>query len=241
MQRLYVLPVIVLFLFGLACAEADDTDTASVKLFKVQQYLAKSGDAAGQYYLAEMYEKGLGTPQNLDQALIWYKKSAELGNTKAEEKLANWEKNQENALKIKERADFDAKAADLAVKQREEAAAAAKARAAADLAHKEQARAAELAKAKQEEAEAAKAAKARAAEAARKATAEPAMPKTTTTTTSGPTDAKNPASGQAPAAKGKATKGADSTESKDSDQEGFNSNPCTGPQAKFLSTCHRFP
>ena len=252
MQRLYALPVIVLLLFGLSGAQAaDDNETVEAKLFKVQLFLAKNGDPAGQYYLAEMYEKGLGTPQDMQQALIWYKKSAELGNPKAEEKLANWDKSQENARKAKERAEAEAAAAELAkVRQQEEADAAAKARAraATEATRKaaEQTKAAELAKVKQqEEADAAaKAAKARAAtEAARKPTEESAMPKTTTTT-SGPAggpktvDAKNPAAGQTPAAKEKAAQSAAKADAKDNKgSEGFTTNPCKGPQAKFLSTC----
>ena len=250
MQRLYALPVIVLLLFGLSIAQAEEPDDVESRLFKVQLFLAKSGDPAGQYYLAEMYEKGLGTPQDMQQALMWYKKSAELGNPKAEEKLVNWDKSQENARKAKERAEAEAAAELTKARQLEEAdaAAKAKARAAAEAARKaaEQAKAAELAKVKQqEEADAAaKAAKLRAAtEAARKAPEESAMPKTTTTT-SGPAgshktaDTKNPAAGPTPPAKEKTPPNAAKADAKDNNSaEGFTTNPCKGPQAKFLSTC----
>lgn len=252
MQRFYALLVVVMLLFGLSAVQADDPDPVEARLFKVQQFLAKSGDPAGQYYLAEMYEKGLGTPQDMQQALLWYKKSAELGNPKAEEKLANWDKNLENARKAKERADTDAKAAELAkVKQQEEAEAAAKAkaRATAEATRKaaeqaktaEQSRVTELAKVKQqEEAEAAAKAKARAAEAARKTTAEPVMPKTTSTSsTNNPktAGAKTPPAGTPPANEKTphGTAAADSKENNDPDV--FTTNPCKGPQAKFLSTC----
>lgn len=211
MQRFYALLVVVMLLFGLSAVQADDSDPAEARLFKVQQFLAKSGDPAGQYYLAEMYEKGLGTPQDMQQALLWYKKSAELGNPKAEEKLANWDKNLENARKAKERADTDAKAAELAkVKQQEEAEAAAKAKARA------------------------------AAEAARKTTAEPVMPKTTSTSsTNNPktAGAKTPPAGTPPANE-KTPHGAAAADSKENnDPDVFTTNPCKGPQAKFLSTC----
>ncbi len=245
MQRLYALPVIVLLLFGLSGAQADESDSVETRLFKVQQFLAKSGDPAGQYYLAEMYEKGLGTPQDMQQALVWYKKSAELGNPKAEEKLANWDKSQENARKAKERAEAEAAAVELAKKQQQEeadaAAKAAKARAAAETARKaaEQAKTAELAKAKQqEEADAAaKAAKARAAaEASRKTVDESSMPKTTTTT-AGPAATPKSVDARNPAAKEKIPAGAAKADAKDIGPEGFTTNPCKGPQAKFLSTC----
>lgn len=253
MQRFYALLVVVTLLFGLSAVQADDSDPAEARLFKVQQFLAKSGDPAGQYYLAEMYEKGLGTPQDMQQALLWYKKSAELGNPKAEEKLANWDKNLENARKAKERADTDAKAAELAkVKQQEEAEAAAKAkaRATAEATRKaaeqakatEQTKAAELAKVKQqEEVEAAAKAKARAAEAARKATGEAGMPKTTSTSTNSTKNpktagAKTPPAGTPPANE-KTPQGSAADSKDNNDSEGFTTNPCKGPQAKFLSTC----
>lgn len=258
MQRLYALLIFILLLSGLSSAQADEPDSVESKLFKVQLFLAKSGDPAGQYYLAEMYEKGLGTPQDLQQALVWYKKSAELGNAKAEEKLANWDKNLELARKAKERADADAKAVELGKLKRQEEAAAeaaakAKARATADAAHKAaeqakaaelakaaaQAKAAELAKAKQE-ADAAAKAKAHAAETARKAPTEPTMPKTTSTSS---TKSPNATSTPAPVAgtphtKEKTQPGTAAVDAKGNNEtEGFTTNPCKGPQAKFLSTC----
>ena len=253
MQRRYALLVLVLLLSGLSSAQADEPDSVESKLFKVQLFLAKSGDPAGQYYLAEMYEKGLGTPQDLQQALIWYKKSAELGYAKAEEKLTNWDKNLELTRKAKERTEADAKAVELGKLKRQqeaeaEAAAKAKARTAAETAHKAaeqakaaaQAKAAELAKAKQQqEAEAAAKAKSRAAEAARKTTTEPAMPKTTSTSST-----KNPkaADTQTPTGTPHATEntqqGSTAVDAKGNNEtQGFTTNPCKGPQAKFLSTC----
>jgi colicin import membrane protein len=247
MRRLYALPVIVLLLLGIPGVHADEPSAAEVKLFKAQLLLAKKGDTAGQYYLAEMYEKGLGTPQDMQQALVWYKKSAESGNPKAKEKLASWEKNQENARIAKERAESEARAAELArVKQQEEAdaaaAARAKARAAAEAANKaaEEAKAAELAKAKQLQEAAAAKAKA-AAEAARRAAEDQNKPKIVVASPTIPKniDTKSPPAEPTFSSKEKnpgGTAGGNSTE--DNETEGFTANPCKGPQAKFLSTCH---
>lgn len=210
---------------------AQDLDTLQERLFKVQLFLANGGDREGQYYLAEMYEKGLGTPQDLKEALVWYKKSAELGNTRAIEKVANWEKNRVEALKIKERAEIEARAADI-VREKHLAETAAKARA-------EAAKAAENAKARQQaEIEAAKAkqmaeieaikaaemAKARQqAEAKIKAAQVSKLP-----AEPAPTQVYEP-----PATPAHTTdKGG-----QDTNKVEFTANPCKGPQAKFLSTC----
>lgn len=46
------------------------------------------GDTRAQYYLGEMYERGLGTSQNIDEALKWYAKAAQKGDSWAKSKLA---------------------------------------------------------------------------------------------------------------------------------------------------------
>lgn len=63
-------------------------DDPDVKLFLAQEQLAKKGRAAAQYYLGEMYEQGLGTKQNLDEAFKWYKLSADQGHRLAKYKMA---------------------------------------------------------------------------------------------------------------------------------------------------------
>lgn len=44
---------------------------------------AEAGDAEAQLVLGMMYEKGVGTEASLEQALQWYMKSVEGGNTNA--------------------------------------------------------------------------------------------------------------------------------------------------------------
>lgn len=43
--------------------------------------------------LAMMYENGKGTKKNTEQALVWHKQAADLGNEDAELKLKNFKEN----------------------------------------------------------------------------------------------------------------------------------------------------
>ncbi len=247
MQRIHAFLVLPPLLLGFMLTfipliiHAQEPDPVQERLFKVQLFLAKGGDPEGQYYLAEMYEKGLGTPQDMKEALNWYKKSADLGNNKAIEKVTSWEKNQTEARKAKERSEAEARAADIAkekqlaetatkaaqarvdtakaaemakARQQAEAEAAAKAKA-KQLAEMEAAKAAEMAKARQQ-AEAEAAAKAKATDIGKSVTK--------------PTPVKTHESPTTPVqATGKIEK--------DKNKGEFTANPCKGPQAKFLSTC----
>jgi TPR repeat protein len=66
-------------------ARADEIDK---RLFQLQLKLAQGGDPNAQYYLGEMYEQGLGTEVNLEEAFKWYAKAAEKGHPYAKRKLA---------------------------------------------------------------------------------------------------------------------------------------------------------
>lgn len=46
--------------------------------------LAENGDSQAQYIVGIMYEDGVELPQNYNKAVIWYRKSAELGNADAQ-------------------------------------------------------------------------------------------------------------------------------------------------------------
>jgi TPR repeat protein len=81
--------VLLLSLMMSVTVEAAGIDDADERLFKVQQSLANQGDARAQYYLGEMYEQGLGTTQNLDEAFKWYAKAADQGDALAKRKLAH--------------------------------------------------------------------------------------------------------------------------------------------------------
>lgn len=161
--------------FFLSCAvsavHADPKDETSVRIFQVQMQLAQSGDAAGQYYVGEMYEKGLGTNQDLKLAQAWYTKSAAQGNALAKDKLANWERIQQEIAKAKEDAVRAKQIALEAAKAEQRAAGAARMKQQVAEA-KERAAAEARAKQAQEKERAAQAAKAR--------TATPAPPAQTT-------------------------------------------------------------
>ncbi len=199
--------------FFLSCAVsaayADSKDETSVRIFQAQMQLAQSGDAAGQYYVGEMYEKGLGTDQDLRLAHTWYTKSAAHGNALAKDKLANWDRIQQEIAKAKEEAVRAKQIALEAAKAEQRATEAARAKEQAEAKEKERALAEARAKQQAQERE-------RAAQAVKARTATPPAPPPAAQPT-------------------KASVKASPTEEKD--DAAFSANPCKGPSAKFLSTC----
>ena len=119
-----LLPLLLLLAPVVPAAEGDDP---YVKLFKVQQGMAAKGDPLAEYYLGEMYESGLGTPVDLDQALSWYKRSAAKGNALAKKKIQEVERDKVEADKAQQVAAARAKeAAEARARQKAEAEAKAK-------------------------------------------------------------------------------------------------------------------
>lgn len=57
--------------------DADDPDKAAFDWFSKG---ADRGDITSRFYLGEMYENGLGTEKNMEEAVKWYKLSAERGD-----------------------------------------------------------------------------------------------------------------------------------------------------------------
>jgi len=82
---------VFIFLTALLAAPlyAAELGDSYVKLFQVQSQLASGGSAGAQYSLGEMYEQGLGTPEDLQKAYEWYEKAAEKGDVRAKHKLAS--------------------------------------------------------------------------------------------------------------------------------------------------------
>lgn len=76
-------------------AQADDE--AYERLFKAQLAIAQTGDPKGMYYLAEMYDNGLGTKPDRVKAIEWYNKAAEKGNPLAKRRLEEEAKSQQVA------------------------------------------------------------------------------------------------------------------------------------------------
>jgi len=80
-----------MFLFLLLAflpAGAGGIDDADERLYQAQLALAQKGDPRAQYFLGEMYEQGLGTEQNTEEALKWYATAAERGDVLAKRKLS---------------------------------------------------------------------------------------------------------------------------------------------------------
>lgn len=110
-------------------AESPATDVPAIdvmsKLFSAQMNLAKGGDVKAWYHVGEMYEKGLGVAQDLNEARSWYARAADKGNTQARAKIEGWSKVEAEFAKASERADQRARQiedARAAVEARERAA-----------------------------------------------------------------------------------------------------------------------
>ena len=84
MYKYIAVAAVVFALTAPAHAAGDDV---AVRLFNAQESLAARGDAQAQFYLGEMYEQGLGTAANPEQALLWYGKAAEQGHAMSKRKL----------------------------------------------------------------------------------------------------------------------------------------------------------
>lgn len=64
----------ILSLFSASPAMAGD---AWVGVYNFQSKMAKQGSASAQFKLGEMHEQGLGTGQDLNKAMEWYRRAAE--------------------------------------------------------------------------------------------------------------------------------------------------------------------
>lgn len=209
-----------------ALAQSPAPDGADDRLV-TQMGKALTNDAQSQYELAQMYEKGVGTPQDLRLAHLWYTKSAKQGYEPAVRRLASWEADvKQMELREKQREEEER------ARQRAEAARQARERAAADARAKQQAEEArasrersaqEAARARQQSEAAAKAASERAAQEAAKRRQAPPAPEPPVAAKTSTTPAPVPAA--TTAAKG------------DGEKPEFSANPCKGPSAKFMSTC----
>lgn len=198
-------------------------------VFQFQSRLAKEGNAEAQFKLGEMYEEGRGTPQDDEVAKQWYKKAANQGHAKAEARLKALPEKRKREQLARQQAQREAEAAKqraLAEEQaRQEAEAAARKRAADDKARREalakkraadeQARREALAKKRAAEKRAAE-------EKARKAAADKALARERA--------AEKQSAQAAPEKKGK-------PKTEKAEKKAFETDPCKGPTAKFLSTC----
>ena len=225
-----------------SAAQAAPTDPAAVNEFKSQLTLASKGNIESQYRVGEMYEKGVGTDQDTSLAIIWYGKAALQGDKRAAARVSALDRSTAAEVKENEQSRVDSvmkalrqQESDEAVRNRASREKAAIDKAAADKAAAEtrarqQAQAQDATARAREKAaaEAAAAAKTRSdvAKAASVPMAKPAP--VPTTTTAKPASATTAKPAETP-----------KKESADSERAEFSSNPCKGPQAKFLSTCNK--
>ena len=74
-------------MLGYCYSEGVGTDVNKEKAFELYQKAANLGNDVAQYNLALVYENGDGIVQDIDQAIYWYRKSAEQGYQSARNKL----------------------------------------------------------------------------------------------------------------------------------------------------------
>lgn len=86
-----------LVLISIGAAQGASDNEAYERLFKAQLAIAETGDAKGMYYLAEMYDNGLGTKPDHGKAIEWYNKAAAKGNPLAKRRLEEEAKSQQVA------------------------------------------------------------------------------------------------------------------------------------------------
>jgi hypothetical protein len=227
---------------------AEKPDVAAGSNFEHQKALALKADVAAQYRVGEMYEKGIGTAPDAALAYLWYRKAATQGHPQARDKLATLERT--NSRDTQEAARTEAVMR--ALRQQEEAAETARLRererAAAEARAK---REAELRAAKEAEQRAAREAEARAAReraaaekaaAARTGTQAPAAVVVSTPPRAEPVTEVIVRKAEAPAPAAVTQPAAAETTAGDgakasTENAKFSANPCKGPTAKFLSTC----
>ena len=178
---------------------------------------AKSGNPQAEYYIGKMYARGVGMKQDSNKAIKWLNKAALVGVLEAEREMANVRENSRSQELSKKRAE-DKKRVDLKAKQEKER-----------LAKKEQQR--ELQEKKKAEA------KARSNEIAKK---NKASADARAKSNKAAADKQKLVAQQQAQAKREADKRA-LIKKREADEKArkaeFESDPCSGKSARFLSTC----
>lgn len=198
-------------------AQASPDNPAAVDELKSQLSLAGKGDIDAQYRVGEMYEKGLGTAQDQSLAIIWYTKASLQGEKRATDRLDALDHGKAADVRKNEQLRVDSVMKAL---RQQEAGEAARIRTIREKAAADKAAAEARARQQTQDTTTARAREKAAAEAAAaKTRSEQAKP--------------------VPVQSVPTTKPAEIPKKDivDSERAEFGSNPCKGPQAKFLSTC----
>jgi len=68
--------ILIIFLYSTVTYGYTEKKQNYRKIFNEYKILANNGDAHAQYYIADMFRTGEGTPKNIQQAFYWHHKSA---------------------------------------------------------------------------------------------------------------------------------------------------------------------
>ncbi len=239
-----------LFVLVLAMNVSVAADDPMKSLFMFQQQMAEGGNSAAMMKLGEMYEKGEGTPRNLDKAREMYQQAKAKGHPGADVALQRLNKQQPRAAKqvqenkaAQERARKEAEAKRQAA-ERERARQAELERQKAAQQKAAQERAAQL-KAAKEKAAREKSAREKAAreKAAREKAKRDALAKQkqeeAARRAAQQRAAQQKLAQQKAAQEAAARKKAEAEAQKEADKKGFKSDPCQGPAARVMSTCKK--
>jgi hypothetical protein len=205
--------------------EKNGINDANKEKLEALRAKAKAGNAQAQYYVGRMYSRGVGVPRNSAKALNWLNKAAFVGVLEAEREGAMVRENQQRWALEKQRKDEKKRAEQRAKKEKERLAKQEKQR-------KLQAQKEAEAKARADETAKQSKASAAAREKANKEAANKAAQKAKKD--------KLLAQQQADAKRREAEKQAliKKREAKEKQRKTqFESDPCSGKSARFLSTC----
>jgi hypothetical protein len=225
---------------GLLVSVAAHADPTAEREFQTQLDLALHGNTGSQYRIGEMYEHGIGTRRDTAMAYLWYNKAAIQGNLSAKQKLESWDSSKGDGLDEKSRVDAAMRALQQQ-SERETARQREKERIAAEARAREKAAAEAAAAARLRATSAPTPAPPRARAPTPAAATAPAAavapiavtPQETNAASTEPTPAPAPAPTKPPAPQPNAA-----SKPATPDDPEFSTNPCKGPQARFLSTCN---
>jgi len=97
---------IMLFLMAVVYiqpAQSEEIDSSWNQVFNFQFNLARHGNSRAQFILGEMYQKGRGVKQDLNTALLWYRKAEKSGSKKAAARIATIQQTMQNEAREKAR------------------------------------------------------------------------------------------------------------------------------------------
>jgi TPR repeat protein len=238
MNKHWLVLAVRLGMFLLVPVATAHADVTAEREFQAQLDQAMHGNTNSQYRIGEMYELGIGTRKDTAMAYLWYNKAATQGNVSAKQKLETMDNSRSDTLQEQTRVE----AAMRALQQQSE-------REANRQREKDRTIAEAHAREKAAAAEAAAAALAR-----QRAAAPRARPPAASSVQVSAPVAAAPSSAKSVNAESAATKtvvpgpvkstSAETAaakpveKSKEPEKVEFSTNPCKGPQAKFLSTCN---